>query len=134
MRNQALSKIAFGPLAVLALHIIASLAGWYELFWWLDIPVHFLGGVAITFSMIIVLKDFQTQGKFNSSWTPLTILILLAFAALAAVGWELFEFACDAYLHTHTQTSVLDSIKDICMGLMGGGLVAILTSLKSKKP
>ena len=133
MLNNPLVKIAISPFAVLILHIIATFAGWYEMFWWFDIPMHFLGGVAAAISSFYLLHDFSKRNMLSMQSAPLKILTLLAFTSLAAVSWEFFEFSLDRYVDTAMQPGILDTIKDLAVGLSGGGLVALITSFNSKK-
>ena len=133
MFNNPLIKIAIAPFAVLILHILGTFGGWYEMFWWFDIPMHFLGGVAAAISSYYVLQDFGSRNLFAMQSVPLKILTLLAFTSLAAVSWEFFEFSLDRYVSTEMQPGILDTIKDLAMGLTGGGLVALFTALKVRK-
>lgn len=133
MLNSSLIKIGIAPFAVLILHIFADLAGLYQTFWWMDIPLHFLGGVAITIGSYYLLQDFGNRKQFIMQSTPLKILTLMAFTALAAVSWEFLEFSLDRYIDTTLQASILDTMKDLAMGLSGGGLTALLMTLHPKK-
>lgn len=117
-------KIAFAPAAVLLLHILATAMGWYTALWWLDTPMHFLGGAAIAASSYYFLEDFSRRQKFHAQFKPLQILILIALTALAAVAWEFFEYALDATVRTAMQASVNDTMKDMAMGLLGAILAA----------
>jgi hypothetical protein len=137
MLNNPLIKIAIAPFAVLILHIIATITGLYEMLWWLDIPLHFLGGVAIALGSYYLLQDFGNRKLFAMQSAPLKILTLLAFTALAAVSWEFLEFSLDRYAGTTMQPGVLDTIKDLAFGLSGGGMGALLIltrSFKNKNP
>lgn len=130
MKNKDLRQFILGPFIVVILHIIAVFAGWYEMFWWFDIPMHLVGGLAITFSAAVAIQEFKNRGKLSITWKPLNILLLLGLASLAAFAWEIMEFALDIFFHTDHQPSVLDTMKDICMGLIGGAIVAIVTTFK----
>lgn len=131
LNNNSLLKISAAPVAVLILHIIAIFTGWYELFWWFDIPLHFLGGVAVAISGYFLLADYVEQGTLTTTSLPLHILILISFVSLAAVSWELLEFAIDRYTETIVhQPSLLDTMKDLAMGLSGGALTAIILMFK----
>jgi hypothetical protein len=132
MHFKTLLKIAVPPLIVLLFHVIGTILGWYEIHWWMDIPAHFLGGFAIVWSFSEVLNYFKSTKQYSVTWKPLHIFLLLGVAGLAAATWELMEFAFDVYFHTTTQPGLLDTIKDICMGLSGGGLAAIITSYKKR--
>lgn len=128
MLNNSLIKIALAPFAILILHILATVLGWYELFWWFDMPMHFLGGAAIALSSYYLFDDFADRDRLSIQWLPLKILILLAFTSLAAVSWEFLEFAMDRYVDTNMQPSILDTVKDLAIGLSGGGLIALAIS------
>lgn len=132
MNKKTLLQIALGPIIVIGLHSLGTIAGWYEMWWWFDIPMHFLGGVAIAISIHGILSAFEANKQFKISWKPLKFLTLLAFVALAAVFWELFEFCLDIYFQTDMQPGVIDTIKDICMGLIGGGLSGLVITLRKK--
>lgn len=132
MNSKTIFKIFIGPFVIVLLHILGTVMGWYESFWWMDIPAHFFGGLTIVWSFHIVLNYFKSQGQYSVSWKPLQIFILLGIVGLAAASWELMEFALDNFLHTTTQLSVLDTIKDMAMGISGGGLAAIITTFSSK--
>lgn len=133
MNNKTLLQIALWPFGVLILHIIAMMVGWYEMFWWFDIPLHLLGGAAVVATGSTVMKEFAAEGKISINWKPLNILILLGFAALATVCWEFMEYAFDLFFQTELQPGLIDTIKDICMGLIGGGVIAIISTYTSKK-
>jgi hypothetical protein len=128
-----LARMSWAPALVLLLHVIATLTGWYDDFWWFDIPLHFFGGMAITWASYELLEFFSFHNQFDSESKPLKILILIAFTALAAVFWEFMEFAFDSMLTTNFQPGLPDSIKDMCLGLLGGAIVAIYASTKRKK-
>ena len=132
MKNP-LFKLAWAPAIVLLLHIVATLAGWYVSFWWFDIPLHFLGGMAITLSAYYLLEYFESINKFQVTFSPLYLLLLLAFAALAALCWELMEYAFDTLADTNLQPGMTDTIKDLTVGLIGGSLTALLAVYPKKK-
>lgn len=132
MNSALLLKIVWAPALVLILHVIVTVTGLYESLWWMDIPAHFLGGCAIVISTSYVLDYFHGKGQFSVNWIPLNILILLAFVGMAAAAWEVLEFGLDRYLGTSTQVSLLDTIKDLCMGISGGGLTAIILIIKKQ--
>lgn len=132
MNNKTWYLIGAGPIIVLIIHVIATITGWYELFWWFDIPMHFLGGFAIATTVAAVLDYFQAKGEFKATWKPLYFAILLMFVGAAAAIWELMEFSLDFFLRTSMQATILDTMKDICMGFIGGGLAALIIILKKK--
>lgn len=131
MNKHSLFKIALGPALILVIHILAVVTGCYERWWWFDIPMHLIGGFAMGTAGYYLLQDFAGRGEFKSNSKALTILIIIGFVALAAVCWEFLEFALDTFWHTNLQPDIIDTIKDLCMGLIGGSTAAILKVLKS---
>ncbi len=133
MNYNSLLKIAAGPFAVLALHIIATVTGLYQTFWWFDIPMHFLGGFFIAACAAYMLDHFQSTDQYRTTWKPLHLFLLLGLTALAAVTWEMMEFSFDEFFGSEMQPGLVDTIKDLSMGMIGGGLAAIIASFRRKK-
>jgi len=95
-------------LAVLHYYALTESLYWYYV--WLDVPVHFIGGLAVAMLLIGVLKVFRP-------W-----VFLVGMAAVVA-GWELFELA----IHTTRETNfVFDTALDLLMGTLGALMAYIL--------
>lgn len=125
-----LAKIAIGPLLVLAIHLMADVFSWYEKIFWLDMPMHFIGGMAIAMSSFYFLKYAEVSSK-QVGIKLLTLLLILALTALAAIAWEILEFGMDRIFSTTLQPSVYDTMKDLAFGLIGGAVVGIVALRKS---
>lgn len=119
------------PALVLAFHIICTYPlGWYNTMPWLDMPMHFLGGVAISASTIILFSILAKERKLEAHHLVL-VLGVFSSVALAATLWELMEFAGDLLLKTNMQPSTADTMIDYTMAFLGA---IIITSLwQSKK-
>lgn len=126
-----LFKIALIPSAILVLHAIATILGWYETYYWFDTPMHFLGGISIGVASFYLLG---LAGLESKKFHPklMQILLIISITALAAVAWEVLEFNLDFVLKTNMQPGMADTMKDLCMGLLGGTLIAIPLILKKK--
>jgi hypothetical protein len=117
-------RITWPPLAVFVLHLVLLHYHLYYFVWWIDTPMHFLGGAAITLMTYLWLRQ-QSWGKDVS---PLGQLVLLVGAAgIAAILWECYEFTEDVLFFTHNQPDLADTMKDLCMGLLGAITVAFST-------
>ena len=66
----------------------------YYLFWWLDIAHHFLGGLWLASTALILKNKFglSVSGRFAR---PATFLAVMGVLALAGVLWEFLEFGGD---------------------------------------
>ncbi|KND51342.1 MAG: putative membrane protein (4 TMH) [Parcubacteria bacterium C7867-001] len=90
--------------------LLAGLEMWAienYLFWryvWFDIPMHYLGGIAIAVFVLALLKRDRS------------FLFLLVVTA-AYLGWEIFEYV---YGLPREANYVLDTIQDLVMDSMGG--------------
>lgn len=133
MPKNPLLRIAAPLFGILIIHIIATFAGWYESFWWFDIPMHLIGGAGVALSSYHLLQDYDKRNQFDSQSVALKILIITGFVAIAAVCWEFMEFTLDTYVNTNLQPGIADTMKDLANGLTGGGLVAVITSVRRKK-
>ncbi len=97
--------------------------------WW-DSAVHFVGGMAICFLFHAASKAPHSE-KFLGRHTRFSLFVLLvALTALAAVLWEIAEWADDVFMGTGVQVTVTDTICDLFMGLVGGSLVALRAAIK----
>lgn len=123
-----LHRIAIAPLIVLVLHILVTILGWYEQFYWLDTPMHFLGGVSIGISSYYFVTFAELKTKFHPKL--FLFVVILALTALAAVAWEVLEYNLDLAFHTVMQPSVRDTMKDLAFGLVGGAISAIIMIIK----
>ena len=113
-------RAGWAPAAVLLLHL-GLVYGFdaYERFSPLDIPMHFLGGAAMAYLAEHLYREGQRGGALTVGAGFFRALLLVSFAALAAVLWELAELASDRYLGTRYQVSLADTMRDLFMGLLG---------------
>lgn len=128
-----LIKLTLAPIVVALLHIAAMLLGWYEQIIWLDIPMHFLGGVSIGISAYFFLVHTKVQTS-NFDNKLFGFLVILALTGLAAIAWEILEYSLDTMFNTELQRSIADTMKDLAFGLIGGALTGIILNVQNKKP
>jgi hypothetical protein len=101
--------IALSVLAVI--HNIAIKLFLYWHIWWLDIPIHALGGTVVALGLF-ALRDLKLFP--NALLKPLSVMGLVL---LVAIIWEVFEIVAGIPMEEHY---VLDTIIDVSMGLLGG--------------
>ncbi len=117
-------------LFVLAVSYFSAVAtGFYWKNPWVDIPLHFLGGVvAALFGAIYFKNQLENLNKFAA------LVFILGFAALIGVLWEFFEWGVDAFLKAKiNQATVSDTLGDLAIDLMGGLAVFWLYNLAKAK-
>lgn len=117
----SIRKGIWPPLVLFSIHIIAYVMfDIYDYFISFDIPMHFLGGVCITYFFIqsvFCAKDKGIIGKPSSFFVPLLIFLL---TCTTTVFWEFAEWLMDRLLNTTTQVSLDDTMLDMFLGILGG--------------
>ena len=116
---------AWAPLSVFVVYSVAKAFGAYLLYPPLDIPTHFLGGVAIAYFYRSAISNSQ---KLVGS-IPLPIQVLLAFTCTGTttILWEFFEYSSDFFFQTSMILGLEDTLKDMFLGLLGGSTLLLLT-------
>jgi hypothetical protein len=122
---QTLREAAWAPTFVLCASVLAEkIFNAYNRFPRIDIPFHFLGGIAITYFFWRASANVQSvAGPF-----PMVICVVIAFvcAITVTILWEFFEFLSDRFLGTHTQHGLGDALSDIFFSLAGGVVYLVL--------
>jgi hypothetical protein len=113
----------WAPLAVVGLHVALAEYGLTRRF---DHLLHFLGGAAIAYFFCRVLLLPSHRFRFPN-WMP----YLLAFtcACTVALFWEFFEFASDQFLGTTVQQGLLETMLDLCFGVIGAAISLLIVAL-----
>jgi len=115
--SATLRESAWAPLAVFGFYLVGLVFDWYDHFPPLDIPTHFMGGVAITFFFRSAIKQSQ---KFLGD-IPSLIQILFAFTCTGTtiILWEFYENAFDHLFGTTMVRGLEDTVVDMFIGMMG---------------
>lgn len=105
-------------------HVLALELFLYWRYWWLDIPVHFLGGIVAGLGLY-VLRDLRVLDRSFS----ISLIKVLACVFVVAVAWEVFEYSIG---YPVIEFFWSDTLIDLAMGLLGG-LVAYTVASSSSK-
>ena len=113
------------PLAVIVVLVFvlgvvnASALYWHLYFyiWWLDIPMHLLGGFWVALSALVFYYD--TRWKYKKDRTS-AFAFRYAFLVTLAVGlgWEAFELLADKLSGT-INVNIGDTLSDIMNDMIG---------------
>ncbi|MBI5449340.1 hypothetical protein HY948_03430 [Candidatus Gottesmanbacteria bacterium] len=109
------------------LHLIANT-------WWYDVLLHILGGTWIG-TLFIYLFSYRRHffdGKKNFLYS---LAVIVGFAALMGVLWELYEFGFDQTIGTNlslplTQPNLGDTMKDLLDDILGGVIATLVYFFK----
>lgn len=116
------------PAVVVAVHFyLARVLKIYGPHPWLDMPMHFVGGIAIAFFIDRSIDVFVTRGSLRPSDGATKDLLVVSLTATAAMFWEFFEFLSDRLGWSRAQTALDDTMLDMALGL-GGGIVFVVAA------
>jgi hypothetical protein len=109
------------PTLVFLLHVFVSrVVNGYILYPPLDIPMHFLGGVAIAFFFSRCLA-MVPEGVISGVPRHFAqALLVFALTCTATVFWEFAEFLSDRLFGTRAQLGLEDTLLDMALGVAGG--------------
>ena len=97
---------------------------WYSSVWWLDMPMHFMGGVLLFNLFLFVFYDKFLMMPFYKK-----LLLSLSAVLVAGVGWEIFEILQDRFI-TASSFNAPDTFSDIFFDLFGGATAFLLFSIR----
>jgi hypothetical protein len=118
-----LRESAWAPLVVIGIYLLGLAFHLFEPYPQLDIPIHFLGGVAITYFYRSAIRNSQqTLGEI-----PFPIQILFAFSSTGTtiILWEFYENILDFVFKAHNVLGLADTLKDMLMGLLGALILSL---------
>jgi len=114
----------FAALVFAVLHLLATAGYLYWYYWWLDMVMHFYGGI---------LLGLGVHALCRLKSVPLVPTFTLVFGVImfAAISWELFEWTTGL---SNPISYTLDTMQDVVLAF-GGGLLAhfILSHLYNRK-
>ncbi len=130
-------KVILLAFAIVAIHLIAIFYNWYWRFLWMDIPMHFLGGVLVAVIFVWFFKHFPGHLDLSRNFL-LTTVLALSFTALIGVLWEFNEFVYDLLISSRGLGALAgqgasDTIGDLFFDILGGLFVVIFRRLRYNK-
>ena len=126
--STTLREAAWAPLCVVGFYALGLALHLFRMFPFIDMPTHFMGGVAITYFYRVAIRNSQ---KFLGD-IPIAIQILLAFTVTGTttVLWEFYENTIDHFFGTHMVRGLEDTIVDLAMGLSGALVLSLFYRVK----
>jgi hypothetical protein len=125
-----LRESAWAPLSVFGFYLFGLAIDLYDLYPFMDIPTHFMGGVAITYFYRSAIYNSQ---KFLGE-IPIPIQVLLGFTSTGTttVLWEFYENSFDYLFGTQMVRGLEDTLVDLFLGLSGALLLSIFYRRRHK--
>ncbi len=112
---------------IIVLLLIQAVALYWHLYfyiWWLDIPVHMLGGMWVA---LVILSLYYSSVRAKEKNFSDTFAFFLALFTVLAIGlvWEIYEFGV-AQVTGDVDPSVFEAVKDIIDDTIGAMLGALI--------
>ena len=127
MRHDSIFRILniFWPaILVFTLHIfLTHVVNAYLLLPWIDIPMHYLGGLSMACSLLLGLTYLQEHKQITQLDRVIELLLVFTLVTSIAVFWEFSEFSMDQLLGTNVQISLQNTMQDLFMGIMGASTI-----------
>jgi len=130
-------KVVLLSLLLLVAHGLAILNSWYWVYPWIDVPMHFLGGVLAAVILLWLVDRYPGEWELPRNFFTRMVFIL-SFVALIGVLWEFSEFLYDVFISSRGWSrfalqSARDTIGDLFFDLLGGLTVVALSKLGYNK-
>lgn len=119
-----LREAAWAPLCIVGIYALGLALDLYDLYPWLDMPTHFLGGIAITYFFRSAIRNSQNL----TGVIPYPIQVLLAFTSTGTtiILWEFYENTIDYFFGFNTVRGLEETVVDMAMGLAGALVLSLL--------
>ena len=112
-----LRQAAWAPILVFLFYLVARSLQLFILFPPLDIPTHFMGGVAITYFYRVAI--WNAQKLVGEIPFPIQVLFAFTCTGTTTIFWEFYEYLVDFFFGTHMVRGVTDTTVDFFVGLLG---------------
>ena len=119
-----LKESAWAPLSVFGFYLFGLAIHLFDNIPNMDIPTHFMGGVAITYFYRVAIRN--SQKLTGDIPLPIQILFAITCTGTTTVLWELYENFADHFLGTHMVRGLEETIVDMAMGLSGALVLSLL--------
>ena len=119
-----LRESAWAPLSVILFYIFGLAVHLYDLFPVMDIPSHFMGGIAITYFYRSAIRN--SHNLLGETPYPIQVVSAIALTGTTTILWEFYEFVTDFLLSTHKIRGLEDTLTDLFVGLMGALVFSLL--------
>ncbi|PIN94654.1 hypothetical protein COU53_02630 [Candidatus Pacearchaeota archaeon CG10_big_fil_rev_8_21_14_0_10_30_48] len=112
-------------LSLYGLLFLGDVRGLFAEFWWWDVLLNLIASISLSIVGLTILYVLYKDKKINAN--PLIISFLtFSFAVAMGTVWEILEFALDTFFGFNFQKSLLDTMKDLSINMLGAMLVSIV--------
>ena len=103
---------------------LGEIKSFYAKFWWWDLGLHALSGIALGFTGFVILYTLYQRSRISATAFSIALFSFSFGLALGTV-WEIFEFAMDSLFGLNMQkTGLRDTMWDLIVDGLGSFLTA----------
>lgn len=129
-----LVKIIWPPIVVFLIHrVVLGGLNLYAAYPWIDMPMHFLGGLSIAYTVAAGLTFLQELKILLPLEKFVLLLLTLTTTVTTAVFWEFLELLSDQTFGTNIQISLANTMQDLFFGLMGAITLIVFWLFRKKQ-
>lgn len=122
-RKKVLRTLAFLIVFLAIINLLAVDFGWYYIYYWFDMPMHFLGGLSAMF--LVTYLFYSNANTYKNKF-----FLLLIATLFIGIAWEMYEYLV-TNLWAGFSFNMTDTLSDIFFDTLGG-LFGILMINKNK--
>ena len=119
-----LKESAWAPLGVVIFYFVGLWLDLFDMYPPLDIPTHFMGGVAITYFYRSAIR--HSQNIVGEIPHPIQIIFAFTCTGTTTVFWEFYENIMDRFFGFSMVRGLEDTIVDLMLGLSGALVLSLL--------
>jgi len=101
----------------------------YEVFPWIDIPMHFIGGISVGYMFVLFFRFFEEEDLIKIKNKFVFVLIVVCAVSMIAVLWEFWEFFMEMFFNLDWALGYEDTLLDLFMGICGGFFVGVFSKV-----
>src|SRR3989338_10256510 len=120
LKPKELFMAFYFPVLILLIHAALSSFNMYRSYEWIDIPMHFAGGLAIGICFVHLFRLLEREQFIGKTNPMISLLLIISLVSLMAVIWEFAEFSLDVIYAAQSQRGLGDTMGDLFLGILGG--------------
>jgi len=137
--NRILKTLFFLIWIIAIIHMLAEFNFWYWKFLWLDIPMHFIGGLWLGLAGLWLWYHTPHLARLRERTNLSPFLVALVTGVLIGLVWEAYEYLVWTYSGKGLPPEYpLDTVSDLVMDTLGAvtgyGLYRVLARKSVARP
>lgn len=117
--RETFTQTVWAPLFLVLLHFVLRASDVYNAIAALDLAMHFIGGIAISYVAARFVSRAHREALFVARHRVFEALLIVSVTVIAAVSWELLELLLEPLGDAKVENGRIDTMQDLAAGLVG---------------